>query len=289
MTRNIDLQTAKSLIQDFKLPPKPHLLIKIKQAYPELNDIAKLISEDEAAASTILRIVNSPVYATTQKINSVMQAVSLLGLEKVMNVVNSVLVANSMKSAVPEHLLENYWLANHKVSIAAAELAKRVEGIDGDEAYMLALFHNSGIAMLLQKHQDYFDRLAEWEGLDEETIDALEDREFGNSHSMLSYILAKSWGIDKSIAIAIREHHQLQRFTHPTDDPVKPSEKLTALLKLAESIAEEHEIFTNTGYTEWSNIETGILDVLGLTDDDYLDLREDIGDIMADSELNFFS
>jgi HD-like signal output (HDOD) protein len=290
MTKTIDLDTARALIKDFQLPQKPHLLIKIKKAYPELDEIAELISDDLAAASTVLRIVNSPMYATVGgKVSSVIQAVSMLGLEKVMNVVNSVLVANSLKSTVPESLLENYWLANHKVAIAAAELAKKVDNVDTDQAYMLALFHNSGIAMLLQKHPDYFDMVMQWQGLEVEVLDEHEERAFGISHSMLGYILAKSWGIDKSVAIAIREHHNLTRFTDASAQTEKASHRLLAVLKLAEHVAGEYEILTGLDDAEWLSIKEGILDFLEIDEFELEDYKEDILDLMEDSEMKFFS
>lgn len=288
MTKQDSLAAAKQLISKYNLPPKPQLLVDIKAAHPELDKIAALIAEDEGAASTVLKIINSPAYGMSTTVTNVTQAVSLMGLEKVMNVVNSVLVAQVLKNQVDPSKMEDYWLANNNVAVAALEIASQCDQVSIDEVNMLALFHNSAMPLLVQKEERYFSLLKSWDGSENGLTD-FEDDQFGINHCLLGFILAKFWGINDDVSLAIRDHHNLIKLKQGAEQGYQNSHRLVAVLKMAETMAQESSILTNDlELNEWHQFKDEVFLCLGISESDYEEMQSVVSERLLDSELAFF-
>ena len=63
---------------------------------PDINRIAELIKQDVGLAGTVLKVVNSQFYGLSNEITSIQQAVGLLGMNSVVNIVNGISIKSSM-------------------------------------------------------------------------------------------------------------------------------------------------------------------------------------------------
>ena len=68
---------------------------------PDLEVIARLISQDPGLSGSLLKIVNSPYYGLSNKIASIQRAVNLLGSRSIINLINQKIQnATSVETAI---------------------------------------------------------------------------------------------------------------------------------------------------------------------------------------------
>ena len=100
MAEALTLEQIENVLHGIKIPPQPQILVdlQIEQIMPDpdLDQIAALIRRDVGLTGTMLKVVNSPFYGLTNKITSVSQAVSLIGLDSVINIINGVSIKSEM-------------------------------------------------------------------------------------------------------------------------------------------------------------------------------------------------
>ena len=117
---------------------------------PDLEVIARLISQDPGLSGALLKIVNSPYYGLSNKIASIQRAVNLLGSRSIINLIN----AQSIKGEMCDDTivtLNRFWDTAQDVAMTCLTLAKRTGSQAVDEAYALGLFHDCGVPLMLKR------------------------------------------------------------------------------------------------------------------------------------------
>ena len=89
-----------------------------------------------------------------------------------------------------------------------SELIGKPEFIDN--AYMLGLFHNAGVPIMLQSFDDYHDLLKKgftdvWEDISE-----LERNKYHTTHTTLGALLAQQWQLPKAMIKVIYYFHDTE-------------------------------------------------------------------------------
>lgn len=91
---------TKTLLENIdSIPPLPESVQEVERIYQDTNstfeDMQKAIEKDPVLTASILRIVNSPMYGMKSTINSLQQAISLLGKDAIRTfVLNSAVDSN---------------------------------------------------------------------------------------------------------------------------------------------------------------------------------------------------
>ena len=105
------------------LPAMPTTVIKISELTndPKASgkDIAKIISLDEALTSKILKWCNSPLYGLYREVNSVAQAVALLGNASVKNLIVAFCANQFFNEHLEGYMIEKEDLWKHAVACAS--------------------------------------------------------------------------------------------------------------------------------------------------------------------------
>jgi len=158
----------------------------------------------------MLKFVNSPFYGLANKISSIEQAVSLLGINTVINILNGLAIKGEMSDeAIIE--LTTFWDTANDIAMVCATIAKKVGYPNPDEAYTLGLFHNAGIPLMLARFENYISVMEKaYSGEHERVID-IENEKFNTNHCVVGYYTAKSWNLPEHICQAIAEHHNTQQ------------------------------------------------------------------------------
>jgi HD-like signal output (HDOD) protein len=276
MAQDVNEKKAEELLKGIQIPPKPQLLIDIREAYPEINKIAALISQDASLSAAVLKTVNSPFFGLPRKITSIQQAAILLGLNSVQNIVTSLTLRAAMSREVSIDI-ENFWQVSMDVALIASAIAKRLRIITPDEAYTLGLFHNSGVPLLAHKFSNYDKVQKNAYSQPDGNLPAYERQVLGMDHAVVGFHVCKTWNLPEDIGIAIANHHNILSVSESDMDPEIVNRIM--LLKLAEHMTELPKVLAGVEDNhEWTQIGDLVLDHLGLTEDDYHDLREDILD-----------
>ncbi len=184
------------------------LLNVMADSRSSVNDVAKIVTQDIAASTKILKTVNSSVYSLATKIDTITQAIFHLGFNEVKNLVVALSVMDmfSESSSLPSFNIIDLW--KHSIGVGViARIIGSVIGIKNVENYFLSgLIHDIGKLFFLERlNSDYSEviRIVEEKSI---SIDQAEKEVFGLTHSQAGELLAKKWGLPLSINNSIRYH-----------------------------------------------------------------------------------
>jgi HD-like signal output (HDOD) protein len=105
----------------------------------------------------------------------------------------------------------------------------------------------------------------------EQSLLYYEEQIYPVNHTIVGYYLASSWHLPKPICQMILRHHDETYLKEATDPTLKAT---FATMKLAENLAFEAKHFRPCG--DWHAFKDLVMVALELSDDDYVDLKEDV-------------
>lgn len=272
MTADLTTEQIQHIMQGIAIPPQPQVMVdlQMEQFSPDcsVGSIARLISQDVGLSGSILKTVNSPLFKQHNKITSITQAVNILGVNSVVNLVNAL----SIKGVLSDDdiiAMGRFWDCAMDVAMIAAVVAKQIGFPTPDEAYTLGLFHDCGVALLMGRLKDYPKILQEAYAREDEGITATENGLLNTNHAVVGYYVGKSWNLPRYLCEAIHEHHStLKTFADDRADPKKKT--LLAILKMAEHICGSYKILGDQERDyEWEQIQDTILIYVGMTEYDF--------------------
>ena len=274
----------KEILSNVSIPPRPQALLKIaqeaKKTEPNVKFIAETISEDAAIAAAVLQVVNSAAFARINKINSIQQAVMILGIKRIFPLVKAV----ALKSALPaNNNLREFWQSSSLVASACMLFCQALNKPElTDNAYMLGLFHNAGIPLMLQSFADYQQVLAQGVEQGWHDIPELERTQFKTSHTTLGALLGQQWNLPKAM-IEVIYYYQDVDGIFESDELNRVSLYLLAILKLARS-AVDGIISDEMNSLEWLAVEEGIAEFLDMDSIQLSDIRETVINQLAEQQ-----
>ncbi len=272
MAADLTQEQIQSILHGIAIPPQPQVMVdlQMEQLSPDcsVDSIARLISQDVGLSGYILKTVNSPFFKLTNKITSIHQAVNILGINSVVNLVN----AFSIKGALSDEdiiSLGSFWDCAMDVAMIAAVVSKQIGFPNPDEAYTLGLFHDCGVALMTSRLSNYTVILQEAYAREDEIITATENQLTNTNHAVVGYYVGKSWNLPRYLCEAIHEHHQVEKtFASETADPKKKT--LLAILKIAEHIGGTYKVLGGQEEDyEWNRIANTLMIYVGLTAYEY--------------------
>lgn len=276
---NIDNKKMARVVSSFQVPVKPQILIDMQlllaEEEPNIKSIVGLISNDVGLSSSILKIINSPLYGVNRRVSKIKQAVVILGLKTINSLVTALLLKSSIRgnSCIS---LERFWDDSVDVANAMIFIGNKLQNkIPVDMLYTIGLFKNCGIPLLAIKFCDYKDLLIEANGLGVNSI-KLEDKKYKTNHAAIGYYVASSWHLPKEICSLILQQHESDYLSQISGT----NEQLTfAMLKVAEHMVERVKRFNAS--PDWESIKDGVLNVLGLTYFDFEELEDDYIELLG--------
>ena len=275
-------EQIQTILHGIAIPPQPQVMVdlQMEQLNPNfsIDHICKLISQDVGLSGSILKTVNSPYFNLSNKITSINEAVNLLGVNSVINLVNAL----SIRGALSDNdiiSLGRFWDNAMEIAMAAALIAKKIGFPYADEAYTLGLFHNAGIPLLMSRIPTYASIQQQAYDCGEKRITQIENELINTNHAVVGYYVAKSWNLPSYLCEAIHEHHNaFEAFRNDHTDTRKLT--LLAILKMAEHICRSYKILghQDTDY-EWQQSSDTILLYTGLSEYDFVSMEEELNSL----------
>ena len=256
---------AERIVDDLNIPPCPEVLTKLlgemRRDEPDYMVMSNLISADVSLAAAMLKTVNSPFFGLRSKATSVKQALTLLGLRNVKEVVTGLLLKNCLplgESAAMEH----FWETSSGIAQTASLLAKPLGGVDREDAYTFALFRDCGLPLMV-KHYPEYDQFYSEAISGTQPFTEAEQAKFGMNHARVGAQLAQSWHLPDESCKAIALSHDYLALS--ADEVPAKVRKLIALALVAEHI---HARCTSSGECpEWVKGGSAAIVALGINED----------------------
>ncbi len=210
----------KSVISRFeKQYAFPEVVLKVSEILDdEVSTIAELeevLQLDPLLASRIIFLAGS-AYFGGRNIVSLDRAIAYLGRKNIYNCVIMEplqrIYASAQTSTFQKRKL---WMHSVAVAILGKMVSERLLGVDGDEAYLIGLFHDIGLLIEDQMLSHVFPKVYNDWTSDEPDIVQHETEYLGITHCQLGEVFSKKMNIVDEVGETIRMHHALDHTLAP--------------------------------------------------------------------------
>lgn len=275
--KSIDDDQIEKVLGGIQIPAQPAVLLEIQEEArklsPDIKKISNAISKDVGLSAAVLKTVNSPFYGLRNKVDSIQRGAVILGVTNLCNIVRSAALRQNISKGPKNFGLDKFWETASEVANIAIFLANNFKFENPDEYYTLGLFHDAGIAVMMQKFENYQEILKEGSAMVGGTVIAAEDAKYQTNHAVVGYYLARSWCLSDTLAQAVLHHHDVDNLLLSGAENALRNQML-AVLKLASQISHAHHRLSHD--CEWDKIGQRVMTQLDLSKDDYSDLSEDL-------------
>lgn len=276
-------EDLNQLLRGISIPPQPQIMVDLQLAQLEpdcsINSIAKLIRQDVGLSGMIMKAINSPIFKRNSDVTSIDHAISLLGLETVTNIVNSLSIRGALSNDDITQLTQ-FWDSSMDIAGTCVLVAKYNGLSDPDEAYSLGLFHNCGNVLMLQRFEDFPTTMRESYAEQSARITDYENERHKTNHAVVGYYVSRSWHLPNYISNVVALHHSIEK-AFAKDSAISEREKnLLAILKIAEHLCGNYRTLGNQSEDyEWNRVGHLVLEQASLSDYDLDNLRSQLDEL----------
>ncbi|MCG5514115.1 HDOD domain-containing protein [Ectothiorhodospira shaposhnikovii] len=267
-------------VKDFEIPARPDILTEIQRlrSLPDvaLNQFADLIARDVGLSAGVLKMVNSPLFGRSRQITDIHNAVALLGIHSITQLVASQKLRQSITGRACISL-EKFWDTATQTAQTMLLLRNHLNlhrTCPADDAYSFGLFRDCGIPIMAIKYPDYRSVLMAANQNPDRVFTEVEEDHYPTNHAVIGYYVASSWNLPQTMTQLILRHHDPSFLD---DRQVGRSQKdLYAISKLAANILSQ--VKQGSDDCEWPAVSIRVLDHLGLTEYDHDVLQADLSE-----------
>jgi putative nucleotidyltransferase with HDIG domain len=264
------------------LPTPPIVFTQIQKVlnnpHASAFDIAAILQEDAAMSAKVLKMTNSAYYGLTRTIESVRQAVVIVGLEAIKNLVLSASVFEMFsKDQIDAEFQDHFWRHSLATAFAGRMLARNLrckKSFDSEAGFSAGLLHDIGKMVLSVYMSEERQKIKAAKEANPQLFDiAAESEVLGYNHTQIGALLGAQWQLPANLVEAIEFHHFPQ--SAPTSENTLPY-----LAHLANYLATlTFDANPDEEQLHIEPLQAEALEFLGLTDQDVianvLPLREE--------------
>ncbi len=200
---------------------------------PATADVVAAVEGDVALAVAVLRRANQVEGRGRGRIDSAVKAVEVLSPRGVHTIAQYARTYDFFeKTGVWQGIPERFRLHAVATQRAADRLARELGYDARDRLMVTALLHDIGKLVLVHAYPGYPRQIHTDARTPEERIQR-ERRELGVDHALVGGVLARRWGLPKTLATVIERHH--------AEDSGDETMRETAIVRLADMLA--HYVF----------------------------------------------
>jgi putative nucleotidyltransferase with HDIG domain len=230
------MATIHKILKKVKLlRPIPAIIHKILALAQDpdcaLADLARVVEHDPAATANLLKTCNSAYMGLPVKVNSVQQAVSMLGLQKVVELVMAQNLSLHLIKAQNGYRLAkgDLWKQSVAAAMVARSLAERRDLLGLPAIYTAALLKDIGKIVLHAYVEGKWLNIQKFLAVKGKDFIQAEQENLGIDHATLGGIIAKEWNFSDHMVYMIANHHM--------NNPEARNDPASATLYLADMVA----------------------------------------------------
>ncbi|WP_233248549.1 HDOD domain-containing protein [Desulfonatronum sp. SC1] len=239
-----DVDNAAQIVRhEVGLASFPDIYFKIREILDNpkssARDIADVVNTDVGFSAKLLKLVNSPFFGFTAKVDSVSRAVSLVGAQEISTLALGISTINYFKNIPPELMdMRTFWRHSLRCAVFAKLISAKLK-LPSERHFTAGLLHDVG-RLIIFKNMAY----ASVEALllarsDMVPLVEAESTILDYNHAEVGELLLAEWGFPKALKDLIGHHH----------DPEKAaSRREAAIIQLADIMANVAEISTGGMY-----------------------------------------
>jgi HD-like signal output (HDOD) protein len=173
-----------------------------------IDDISKIITEDQGLTARLLRLANSPLFGCYARVDSITKAVTIIGTQQLRDLALAASVMGVFKG-IPEDLLNmtSFWQHSIACGIIARSLAVYRRESNVERLFVAGMLHDVGQVVLASSRPEVSRELLEAQRDTGRFYLELERERLGFDHADLGGALLKKWKIPASIGEPVTCHH----------------------------------------------------------------------------------
>ncbi|MHB8123043.1 MAG: HDOD domain-containing protein [Desulfuromonadaceae bacterium] len=174
-----------------------------------IDDISRIITEDQGLTARLLRLANSPMFGCYAKVDSITKAVTIIGTQQLRDLALAASVMGVFKG-IPEELLNmsSFWRHCIACGIIARSLAVYRRESNVERLFVAGMLHDVGQVVLAAARPEVVRDLLEEHRDTGRLYLELERERLGFDHAELGGALLKKWKIPSSIGEPVAFHHR---------------------------------------------------------------------------------
>lgn len=194
-------------------PPLPTVASRVMEltADPEssIQDLMKVVEADQSLTVMILKMANSAFLGLSRSVDSLKQALTILGFTEIRNMVLARAVFGSFKHVGKGNKFEmqHFWLHSFLCGLGARIIGAELKWT-GHDFFVAGLIHDIGKLVMHMTFPTEFSRTIEIAGPEKQMAFRAEESIFGVTHDEVGMMLLKRWMFPKSLIAAVGYHHR---------------------------------------------------------------------------------
>ena len=216
MSTGAALRPSELVQGSIKLGSPPHIYERLMEVinHPRggAADVAKVIREDTALTARLLKAVNSAFFSFPRRIDTVSQAVTVVGTSQVRDLALATSVVTLFKDVPPDLAdMDGFWKHSLAVGVGARVLAGfRREG-NVERFFVAGMLHDVGKLVLYLQAPEEARAALDYSRTEEALLHKSEQEVMGFDHAQVGEALMDLWNMPLSLREAIRFHHSPTR------------------------------------------------------------------------------
>jgi len=174
-----------------------------------VDDISRVITEDQGLTARLLRLSNSPMFGCYAKVDSITKAVTIIGTQQLRDLALAASVMGVFKGISEELLnMASFWRHCIACGIIARSLAVYMRESNVERLFVAGMLHDVGQVVLAAARPEVVRELLEEHRDTGRLYLELERERLGFDHAELGGALLKKWKIPSSIGEPVAFHHR---------------------------------------------------------------------------------
>ena len=253
---NISILSEEIVENINSLPQFPENITFIQKLIADPNAdmqiIAKQISIDPALTADLLKIVNSAQYMLSKKVDNIFEAVKMVGIKGITNLLYSYGTQKILGDDTTEK--KRLWEHSYKTAFYAYNLAKNYKDDKNilDDVYVGGILHDMGKIIFSNVHPKLLEKIKKISTKKNLPASIFENLSSGMNHAEIGAMIAEKWNFPDGLVMAIRYHHD------PEAVPIEDKDIIDAVY-LANMFCEYEN-----GNVDFDQLQTSSLNNYGL-------------------------
>ncbi|MDE1171086.1 MAG: HDOD domain-containing protein [Verrucomicrobium sp.] len=222
-----------------EMPSLPMSYLEIKREVnnpaSSLSRIGEVISKDQSLTLRLLRLANSAFFGFPRRIDTISEAISVIGLQQVRDLALCTKVIEMFRG-IPADLLETtpFWMHSVGCGIAARVLAAHQRETNLERFFVAGLLHDVGRLVLCLRQPEAMRNILQRARQQKEPLHKVEREFMGYDHTDVGAALLKAWDLPAPLVNAVSYHHR------PLINTASPND--AAIIHLADIFAHGMEL-----------------------------------------------
>ena len=193
------------------LPQFPENILQIQKIIANPNAdmavIARQMSMDPALTADMLKIVNSAQYMLVKRVDSISEAVKMVGLRGIRNLLYSYGTMKILGDETADK--KQLWEHSYRTAFYAYNLVKNFRRDRNllDDVYVGGILHDMGKIVFSNVHPDLLEKIKKFCTEKNIPVATFEDLSAGMDHAEIGARIAEKWNFSEGLVMAIRYHH----------------------------------------------------------------------------------